>query len=546
LVIQSDLFGTLKSLTTLFFPISLQTDNMFAQQYDHSFNDLFNQYVNMETSAPDGKDSSLSGDFDQLFPLDSLSSDCGDLSPTVSTSKRHQSPQPWSNEWSLQDDGAAVDHFAFHDTVQPSAILDAGLNNFEVSSRPTATNGLSTSPSTPPATPRRKATQSALITPKSIRHRSPNERRSLLRKQSFSPSLMRSSNLSKGRMAYPEAWAQRIQNFSLHGSEDRMPLSPPPSDVLIQHENLPTDQTMNQPRESAEMPPQYDARLFQSPSVSMPSPNAAMAARQQQHYMGHPSSSTLTNSSPPSADDIFSSSHSSDPQSLSSWQSDPLNASSISFTPDLQGQDAQWWSPMPSRMAQQQASYLTSPTPHRPMQSVGSQNDMMQGGLMIQFDPSFDMSADSSFSSSNMLPANTQKFVTPFTTSQVHNSRSPSLSPKAGTSPKDTRNGSISKPTHRRTHSRKPSGHSMNGPRPAKASGSSPRGANKSVSVSFVNFTAHDSKKILTGVAPSGSSKTKARREQEARDRRRKLSEAALRAVRSAGGDVEALEAVLC
>lgn len=61
-----------------------------------------------------------------------------------------------------------------------------------------------------------------------------------------------------------------------------------------------------------------------------------------------------------------------------------------------------------------------------------------------------------------------------------------------------------------------------------------------------MNFTAHDSKKILTGVAPSGSSKTKARREQEARDRRRKLSEAALRAVRSAGGDVEALEAVLC
>jgi hypothetical protein len=64
--------------------------------------------------------------------------------------------------------------------------------------------------------------------------------------------------------------------------------------------------------------------------------------------------------------------------------------------------------------------------------------------------------------------------------------------------------------------------------------------------VSFVNFTPNDSKKILTGVAPSGSSKTKARREQEARDRRRKLSEAAINAVRKAGGDVEALEAVLC
>jgi hypothetical protein len=74
----------------------------------------------------------------------------------------------------------------------------------------------------------------------------------------------------------------------------------------------------------------------------------------------------------------------------------------------------------------------------------------------------------------------------------------------------------------------------------------SPKGSNKSVTVSFVNFTPNDSQKILTGVAPSGSSKTKARREQEARDRRRKLSEAALNAVRKAGGDVEALEAVLC
>lgn len=57
----------------------------------------------------------------------------------------------------------------------------------------------------------------------------------------------------------------------------------------------------------------------------------------------------------------------------------------------------------------------------------------------------------------------------------------------------------------------------------------------------FVNFTPSDSRKILTGVAPSGSSKTKARREKEASDRRRKLSEAAAKAVMEAGGDVEAL-----
>ncbi|MCJ1450933.1 hypothetical protein MMC28_001267 [Mycoblastus sanguinarius] len=59
----------------------------------------------------------------------------------------------------------------------------------------------------------------------------------------------------------------------------------------------------------------------------------------------------------------------------------------------------------------------------------------------------------------------------------------------------------------------------------------------------FVNFTADDSNRILTGVAPSGSSKTKARREQEANDKKRRLSQAALKAIQEAGGDVEKLKA---
>ena len=51
--------------------------------------------------------------------------------------------------------------------------------------------------------------------------------------------------------------------------------------------------------------------------------------------------------------------------------------------------------------------------------------------------------------------------------------------------------------------------------------------------------------KLLSDVAPSGSSKTRARRDAEARDKRKKLSEAALKAVSSAGGDIEALKKVI-
>ncbi|EXJ88474.1 hypothetical protein A1O1_05404 [Capronia coronata CBS 617.96] len=60
--------------------------------------------------------------------------------------------------------------------------------------------------------------------------------------------------------------------------------------------------------------------------------------------------------------------------------------------------------------------------------------------------------------------------------------------------------------------------------------------------IDFVNFTPRDSAKLLNDVAPSGSSKTRARRELEAREKRKKLSEAALKAVKVAGGDVEAFE----
>ncbi|KAI1370757.1 hypothetical protein F4677DRAFT_342976 [Hypoxylon crocopeplum] len=67
--------------------------------------------------------------------------------------------------------------------------------------------------------------------------------------------------------------------------------------------------------------------------------------------------------------------------------------------------------------------------------------------------------------------------------------------------------------------------------------------------IEFCNYTPSDKKVLMNGVAPSGSSKTKARREREAQEHSRKLSEALTlehnrklsEAVRAAGGDVEKL-----
>ncbi|TKA78551.1 hypothetical protein B0A55_02811 [Friedmanniomyces simplex] len=98
--------------------------------------------------------------------------------------------------------------------------------------------------------------------------------------------------------------------------------------------------------------------------------------------------------------------------------------------------------------------------------------------------------------------------------------------------------------TARRTSSRSKRGTSRH--RRAKSTNSTSRHpsttGDKTGGGGFVNFTPHDSNRILSGVAPSGSSKTKARREKEAADKRRRLSQAAVRAVVEAGGDLEALQ----
>ncbi|KAI1742622.1 hypothetical protein F4680DRAFT_411245 [Xylaria scruposa] len=62
-----------------------------------------------------------------------------------------------------------------------------------------------------------------------------------------------------------------------------------------------------------------------------------------------------------------------------------------------------------------------------------------------------------------------------------------------------------------------------------------PSSGSGGVDLSFVNFTPNDKNVLMTGVAPSGSSKTKARREKEALEKAARLGEAALKV---AGGDV--------
>ncbi|KAK4504167.1 hypothetical protein PRZ48_005083 [Zasmidium cellare] len=120
----------------------------------------------------------------------------------------------------------------------------------------------------------------------------------------------------------------------------------------------------------------------------------------------------------------------------------------------------------------------------------------------------------------------------------------PHMSPLPAT-PHHRRFSRSPSPPATESRSRRPSSNSNRRPsrhRRTKSTNSTPRQPQNNAGGGFVNFTPSDSGKILNGVAPSGSSKTKARREKEAADKRRRLSQAAMRAVMEAGGDVEALQ----
>jgi hypothetical protein len=162
------------------------------------------------------------------------------------------------------------------------------------------------------------------------------------------------------------------------------------------------------------------------------------------------------------------------------------------------------------------------------------------GGLMISCDP-FDDTGNAGlydgFPPGSTIADGTRA---PDVLPGTHSPRQPHDAPTLR-SPSPKSPGTSSR-KHRRMRARtRGKSSTQRAPRTPRAPRAASNGNGGSFSLGFVNFTPDDSQKILTGVAPSGSSKTKARREREASERRRRLSEAAARVVREAGGDVDIL-----
>ncbi|KLJ10575.1 hypothetical protein EMPG_14025 [Blastomyces silverae] len=428
--------------------------------------------------------------------------------------------------------------------------------------------------------------------PSGTRHHELNNFRGSIRRHTSHLDLMHSSGHASLAMAYHTSWPNRFQGFSIQAHDYRTPLPPTSSPRPAQPENISrlAGQGSGLQHDHVDAKPAYVLAMSnepQSPPISGPCMDQDM--RHIYVNQQRPATSTPPSHSPPSHHILRS--QPSEPSSMS-WNSESIDAPSFHYpTPDLQTPDSQsWWQPSDIN-SYSQSTYqpiVMAPTPQRP---PTHQTRVLQGTNMMHLGQSPDMGSmgepplsasaiscpedmtrtpytplaltrDNISRTSPLGAPNQRQYAPPRHTQPVSpalaNIKSPGL-PLRSTSTNLTNRLPKPKPEirphdqqhQRRTHIRKASNLPTNSQRGIKGAPITPNSnpnptAKRPMSVSFVNFTPEDSQKLLTGVAPSGSSKTKARREQEAREKQRKLSEAAMLAIKRAGGDVEALEAVFC
>ncbi|PGH09116.1 hypothetical protein GX51_00870 [Blastomyces parvus] len=431
--------------------------------------------------------------------------------------------------------------------------------------------------------------------PSGTRHHQLNNFRGSIRRHTSHLDLMHSSAHASLAMAYHPPWANRFQGFGIQAHDYRTPLPPTSSPRTEQPENISrlAGQDGGFQNDHVDAKPAYSQLTMSNESQSTPISGPCTDQGMRHIYANQQRPASHSPSHSPPSHHILPS-QPSEPSSMS-WNSESIDAPSFHYsTPGLQTPDNQsWWQPSDIN-SYSQSDYqpmVMAPTPQRP---PTHQMRVLQGSNMIMHlghspdmgsvgEPPLSSSAiscpeemtrtpytplaltrDNIPRTSPLGPPNQRQYAPPRHSQPVSpapanikisglplRSTSTNLTNRLPRAKPELRPHDQQQQHQRRIHIRKASNLSSNSQRGIKGALITPTSnpnpiAKRPLSVSFVNFTPEDSQKLLTGVAPSGSSKTKARREQEARERQRKLSEAALLAIKRAGGDVEALEAVFC
>ena len=541
----------------------------------------FDDFVNENYDLSDG-DKKESFDFLEYFEREAQSS--GDGSTSIESPARHESTpaQPWRKGlWCLPQEAASQPVLVAqdkrhhpHGTLQRPGLSQTQHKSYTNFSRPRVR-----SPSQSPSPSPQKGTKRPATGPFAASSRqSPYARQTFSREATLSPTPTYARLQQTGNMPDRESWEQDLQNFHLQSGYETVRASP-------QRRAQSSKQNHSQQVNAASA---AHNGLIRHPVGHMHSPVSFV--KQAQHYVAldpslpnfPPYGPSMISSPNEQVANTYLHQQNMYNQDENPWQTETYNHSGGAHNPHQMQDNSQaspWMSPpmihtshaAGAHSAHQFHSPIPAPTPIRPthhiLQSPISPMELPQNGLGIHY-PGIDPGlSDSTWTGPSPIepvyaypplpqigpePDITFNEPSPFSTTPRHR-LSPSRSPSPSISPKNTthnyastarslrsqtspvrcsaRRKSIGAPkaSHINTssHSRNRSTSRHGGPR-------TPRTPKSASTIDFVNFTPKDSAKLLSDVAPSGSSKTRARREQEARDRRRKLSEAAVRAVKRA------------
>ncbi|KAL1641960.1 hypothetical protein SLS61_009919 [Didymella pomorum] len=529
-------------------PINKETEAVELDQLFESYveTDLFQQ---LTTSAADP---SGSDDLAHLFDLPpSNENDLFGFTPIL-----HRESEPWhkatqlgsQNPSSSSDSvGSSVNHNHLRgkstssdsDTLSFEDLFELERNQLRSTSQP--------------STPRPTTATSTITTSKCIKkaQSTPAISRGIQKtlKKCPSSSFAKTAKMmqpSYYRAPVPHMWTRKMDSaVDLHAHV--LPInmhSPPPSTKIsqdecadgffVQHHNQQPYTTTRSPMVEGGSSPDMGFSNYQltpqaSPAIGVSSSSDPFAQNIGLTYSSAGSSSALSAFTPPSSLRI----------PMTTWA--PSNSPAMEFpfsscSPDFSAtRTAGWWNDdstfAPQQHPQARESHARTTSQSIPASMAGGMAGLgisCDTSSFIDMDPYASQPQDMAAYHQGMYGAAHPSNMVPIGTART--SRSPSPTPQP------------------RFHRRRPSGQAPRNPpsstasrRKSSQSSHGSRAPSQGGNVGFVNFTPDDSRKILTGVAPSGSSKTKARREKEAAEKRRKLSLAAVKAVMEAGGDVERL-----
>ncbi|MCJ1225922.1 hypothetical protein MMC12_002571 [Toensbergia leucococca] len=515
--------------------------DLSAQSLEDPFSDLFDQYIKHESFDFNDNVNDLDFFADIDIPTDPDTSSSGSYAAEpkandelrVNQEKAHPTS---SSEVPLQQGfrtlvsrgrpRQAISGVELLSLEGKSAYQETTFNNFPSPPK------IPVIPST--TTPLRRKPKFSVTTPETLLGRTHRVSKSPCRMISESSRMMRPSYYYRHEMPSSHEWTQRFEQINLDGSASQSAMAPRPSETVYQRENT---NTVTAPghrascellseKEQVEEKPVYSHRRHGSLADDFNALTIPQKYTRGDHQLMHDRRRTSYDHHHAFREEVVAHAQSIPRSQRPSIRAEP-SMDEYEFTVSPSQIQRAW----PGDRLQTSDSFYQDSTPVL----AQADTDLAIQGLMIQCDP-FDNFIGEDPSESYLVTSADSFQLTELEnyppdlspTINQHRPRTPS-SRSSSTSP------SPSTPSKARRRSRVSR---------RKSSSSTPKTPRtpKTPSFGFVNFTPNDSQKILGGVAPSGSSKTQARREQEANEKRRKMSQAALTAVTELGGDPEKLK----